>query len=296
MPETFNWFGTQHLQFQGLLSDIRTHPEDLSLRLILADWLQEHADLLPGSEAESSLAWARLIRLQCARVRSRAHPTAEERDLLTEHMPHWLENLSTEAITLEWREGFVHLSGSCADLYQAIRDCDEAIFTRILWLQPTGSGQSRSRYLEHLLSLSQLSGLGVLDLSMLSSLGGPAARVLARSPHLGGLRHLNARGVGFETAEFGHLAASSFLNLHSLDLGYNPGGDEGALALADSPMTQSLRVLRLQRIALTDAGAEALLESPHLHNLQELSLYGNPNLSQEMAGRLEARFGLGFTW
>ena len=48
MPDTFNWAGSQHAQFQGLLADIRTNPEDSGLRLILADWLLEHADLLPG--------------------------------------------------------------------------------------------------------------------------------------------------------------------------------------------------------------------------------------------------------
>ncbi len=296
MPDTFNWVGSQHAQFQGLLSDIRTHPEDINLRLILADWLVEHADLLPGDEAESAVAWSRLLHLQCDREQSRTHLSLEERQLLSRYRSRWLDALAAEAVTVEWRLGFLILSGTITALHAVVRDCDESIFTRVLWLRPHGSGQSRGRHLEALLDLPQLGGLGVLDLSMLTHLGSSTARALARAPHLSELRHLHARGVGFEADEFAHLASSPYLALQSLDLGYNAGGDVGAIALAESPAMGSLQTLRLQRIALTDDGAAALLESPHLANLQELSLYGNRDLSPDMAGRLEERFGLGFNW
>lgn len=296
MPDTFNWTGTLHAQFQGLLADIRTYPEDAGLRLILADWLGDHADRLDLVEADSVLAWARLMRLQCGREQSRGHPCAEEKHLLGRYAPGWLDTLVAESVAVEWRLGFVAVSGGVGALYAAIRGCDEGVFARVLWMQPHGTNPARGRHLEGLLGLPQLGGVGVLDLSLLTGLGEPAARALARSPHLAGLRHLNARGVGFGPAEFGHLAASAFLRPDSLDLGYNAAGDDGAFALADSPALASLRVLRLQRIGLTDDGAEALLASPHLANLRELSLYGNRDLTPAMAGRLEARFGLGFSW
>jgi uncharacterized protein (TIGR02996 family) len=295
MPDAFNWPGRTHAQFQGLLDDIRSSPEDIPLRLILADWLHEHADMLANDEADSAHAWSRLIRLQCAREQPRSHVTAEERDLLAHYSSRWLDTLLATDVEIEWRLGFVALAGQPQDLYAAIKTCDEAVFTRVLWLRPSAGSQGRARHLEALLGLSQLGGVGAIDLSLLS-LGENTARALARSPHLTGLRHLTARNVGFHATEFAHLAGSPFLRLSCLDLGYNPGGDEGAIALAESPASASLRALRLQRIALGDDGAQALLDSPYLKNLRELSLYGNTDVSASMARRLEQRFGMGFSW
>jgi uncharacterized protein (TIGR02996 family) len=294
MADTFNWPGRPHSQFQGLLDDIRTSPDEISLRLILADWLHEHADLLPADEADSADAWSRLLRLQCAREQNRAPVTAQERELLARYSVRWLDTLQPP-VEIDWRMGFVSLGGPIPDIYAAVRDCDEAVFARVLGVHPSASGQGRARHLEALLGLPQLGGIGVLDLSLMN-LGTATARALANSPHLAGLRHLSARNVGFQASEFAHLASSSFLRLTSLDLGYNSGGDEGAIALAESPASESLRTLRLQRIDLGDDGAEALLESPHLTNLRELSLYGNRDLSPTMARRLEERFGAGFSW
>jgi uncharacterized protein (TIGR02996 family) len=295
MPDAYHWPERAYAQFQGLLDDIRSSPEDVPLRLILADWLHEHADTLPPDDADSATAWSRLLGLQCAREPSRSHVTAEERDLLATYSPRWLDTLADGAVALEWRLGFVALSGPVADLYAVVKGCDEATFTRVLWLQPTASSQSRARHLDALLNLPQLAGVGVLDLSQMN-LGGNSARAVARSPHLAGLRHLTARNVGFGSPEFADLADSRFLRLTGLDLGYNAGGDEGAIALAESPASASLRTLRLQRIDLGDDGARAILESPHLANLRELSLYGNRDVSPIMAQRLEQRFGLGFSW
>lgn len=295
MPDAFNWPARAHAQFQGLLDDIRSMPDDVPLRLILADWLHEHADALPDDEAASANAWARLLQLQCAREPTRAPVTGEERTILAHYSRRWLATLAGEGVTLEWRLGFVAVSGAIADLHAAFKDCDEAVFARVLWLAPGPNGATRARHLEALLNLPQLAGIGVLDLSQMN-LGTNSARALAQSPHLVGLRHLLARNVGFGSPEFTHLAESPYLRLTGLDLGYNAGGDEGAIALAESPGSASLRTLRLQRIDLGDDGARAILESPHLAHLRELSLYGNPDVSAALAGQLEQRFGLGFSW
>ena len=104
MADTFNWPGRPHSQFQGLLDDIRTSPDEISLRLILADWLHEHADLLPADEANSAEAWSRLLRLQCAREQNRAPVTAQERELLARYSVRWLDTLQPP-VEIDWRMG-----------------------------------------------------------------------------------------------------------------------------------------------------------------------------------------------
>lgn len=296
MADEFDWPGHLQTQFQGLLDDIRAFPEELALRLILADWLEEFAEMLPDAhECASASDWATLLRLQTERETSRGRITIAEREILDRNSHRWLGKLPICDVEIEWRGGFLALAGGVFYLLGAIRHCDEAVFTRALWLRPTGSGQGRSKHLESLLGLPQLSGIGVLELGM-TNLGENAARALARSPHLSALRHLVARNVGFGSVEFAHLAGSPYLRPECLDLGYNAAGDEGVIALAESPVCSRLRTLQLQRVNLGDDAALALLESPHLVNLRELSLYGNRDLSQALARRLEERWGMGFSW
>jgi uncharacterized protein (TIGR02996 family) len=95
------------------------------------------------------------------------------------------------------------------------------------------------------------------------------------------------------------LAGSALLpGLHTLSLKSTRGsktvgprqGDDTARSLARSPGASGLRVLDLSDTTLSDAGARALLESPHLGNLWWLGIRRG-GLSRPMLTALRRRFG-----
>jgi hypothetical protein len=122
------------------------------------------------------------------------------------------------------------------------------------------------------------------------------ARALVESPNLGNLRCLGLRtmggpaGTGVQLAEM--LAGSALLpRLHTLLLADDrSGGEDGSVHLAGSPGVAGLRVLDLSAYPVTDAGARALLESPHLGNLWWLGVRRG-GLSLPMLRELQKRFG-----
>jgi uncharacterized protein (TIGR02996 family) len=122
------------------------------------------------------------------------------------------------------------------------------------------------------------------------------ARALVESPNLGNLRCLGLRamwgaaGTGVQLAEM--LAGSALLpRLHTLLLADDrSGGEDGTVRLAGSPGVAGLRVLDLSAYPVTDAGARALLESPHLGNLWWLGVRRG-GLSLPMLRELQKRFG-----
>ena len=143
---------------------------------------------------------------------------------------------------------------------------------------------------------------------------GPDGAALAESPYLHGLRKVDLRecDLGEEgmlallrapwlakvvAFDFGwnklgdrfavELAKQPFLaNFIELDLSLdlNGIGDEGVIALANSPYLSGLRELSLGSNRIGDAGCRALATSPYLNNLACLILTDNPNTTA--AGRL----------
>ncbi|VTR93021.1 unnamed protein product [Gemmata massiliana] len=87
--------------------------------------------------------------------------------------------------------------------------------------------------------------------------------------------------------------------LTELDLGawYSPVGTFGEVALrcvAECPALRGLRSLFMGPLNLTNAGAAAILNSPHLFRLQHLQLrrtHDSPNLTWYTETRLRAGFG-----
>lgn len=108
-----------------------------------------------------------------------------------------------------------------------------------------------------------------------NELGDAGACALAKSTSLVGLVRLNLcdneiRDLGAEA-----LADSSLAKLVELDLGFNPIGDEGALAFAASPTRASLAILSFHGVGvLAPETAVALLTSPHLPALRTLHILG----------------------
>jgi uncharacterized protein (TIGR02996 family) len=128
-------------------------------------------------------------------------------------------------------------------------------------------------------------------------------QALVESPALGNLRSLqlmNYYGGGCTGPQIARLLAGSALlpRLHTLalkstrignPLGPRPG-DDTARSLARSPGAAGLRVLDLGDTTVSDAGARALLESPHLGGLWWLGIRRG-GLSRPMLTALRRRFG-----
>src|SRR4051812_48139521 len=83
--------GVLHSELQALLEGVKNHPEEESVRLLVADWLEEHAT----QDAEH--ARADFIRVQCQLARLNAKDPARqplqarEQTLLSSYAPSWVE-------------------------------------------------------------------------------------------------------------------------------------------------------------------------------------------------------------
>jgi hypothetical protein len=78
--------------------------------------------------------------------------------------------------------------------------------------------------------------------------------------------------------------------LETLDLGHSSLTDDDALVLAANRRLTGLRCLRLNFNRITDGGAFALAESPHLKSVGRLEVMGNPIWGPGRTS-LEQRFG-----
>lgn len=271
----------------AFLEEIKEDPEDLSRRLILADWLQEQDDLR-----------GELVRVQCQLA---LYPCddprwaawgAEEQALLRTHSNRWLGPLANLGLVCTFRRGLLHLYGSAQQLIGQRRLLPPETFAWVESLHLTEVTASRLarlsrwphwRHLVHLLlgnndlpdqaaavlaSSSHLIKLQTLELAN-NRLGPNAVESLGHSPHLAALRHLN--------------------------LSYNRLGDSGAELLANGPRFGQLTTLLLNQNRIGDRGAQALVESPHLQSIGMLNLYGNP-VGPAMRVKLEERFGDRVYW
>jgi uncharacterized protein (TIGR02996 family) len=222
-------------QDEGFIQAIRAEPDDNALRLIYADWLEEHGDASAGARA-------RFIRLQCERARlpftspRRAELIAEEGRLLCENWEAWMRPLR-EALG-------PHRAGQWFDYDYRTGDLDRFSrgFIESFTLSPAA-------YIDRAAELLRLTPLRFL---CLTGGGGSEMGPLAQSPYLRELLSL------------------SFVDYYS-----NPLGPEGARCLAQSPHLSRLRVLWVHRNNTGDEGVAALAEAPWLAQLTSLSLTDN---------------------
>jgi hypothetical protein len=158
------------------------------------------------------------------------------------------------------------------------------------------------------------------DLAFLGLAGNPVRgldRAALRAAPAGGLRLFHAHGCGLSVGDVAALARAPRLrHLWYLDLdanGLGPGAaraiargfgdrcpailwltenrldDADAVELADWPAAAALRLLQVSgNDRLTDSGVKALLNSPHLRNLDGLGVSG---VSEPVARAVRARFG-----
>jgi uncharacterized protein (TIGR02996 family) len=266
-----------------LLARVKEEPSDLELRLVVADWLEEHgnaADLrraecirlqvaLDQALRQDGLMAAALTRQRCRRdwnaigylhiqVRRRllevqpALADLEERiaELQTAHGKGWAGALGPKARQVEWDGGLMRVCLAARDLTTRLASivADSELAGWLLGLQLRSL---RGPHLARIARCELLGHLVELDLSS-NSITADGAATLLSSPHLGGLARL--------------------------DLSHDPRIGQGGLeVLAAAGHLRGLRELKLACTFPTAEGVAALAAAPHLARLEHLNLHGNRN-------------------
>jgi uncharacterized protein (TIGR02996 family) len=281
----------------AFLRAILDNPDDDSVRLVYADWLEERG----GVRAEFIRVQVELAR-GSGDARRRRQLRRRDRELLEQHHREWagplLAGLVEEAYPelrvlggrLIWnrervwkwmfRRGLVE--AVALEALQFLDSADALFRAHPLREARLVGAWSAVEPVEKLTALPQLRRLSALRLTPTMSygisefspgytraMGDTGAQLLAGCPHLGGLR--------------------------SLSLANHDIGEAGAQALAASPHLAGLKELDLSRNHVGVAGAAALTASPHLTGLVRLNLAQN-NLDLDTKRLLRSRFGVGVSF
>src|SRR5205809_3815029 len=100
-----NWASDpQYVAFEQAIID---NPDDDTPRLVLADWLEEHADEHATARAEFIRVQTELHRLSPYDPR-RVELSRREDELLRRHEEAWLVPLAKIVSQVRWQRGFVH--------------------------------------------------------------------------------------------------------------------------------------------------------------------------------------------
>jgi uncharacterized protein (TIGR02996 family) len=305
-------------EVKAFLADIKADSDDVALRLILADWLEEHDD-----------ARGLFVRWQCYLSWDDAAPAPFDRDQLLEetqrlrqkHEALWLGsmrehldgwqfdggllrvNLNAARLPPDGRglhppESFLlGLRRSIQQIFQLMTgDADsfaqEALMALVgtetwAWVETVSLRDINTSQLATLLESPLLRTVHSLDLSS-NSLGDAGAAALAAAPQMIHMRSLSLSGCNIGQVGFESLAQSYALGgLQELYLDHNDAGNDGALTLAMSPHLRRLRALSLEHNRIGSEGLEALADSPILDGLRSLNLSSN-NITEEGALALAA--------
>jgi len=268
------------------LRQIAADPDDDAIRLIFADWLEEHGDV---ARAEFIRVQVRLAALP-EKAPERTALTRRERELWIEHHDTWLAKVPKELrkkLTF-WRGFAAHLKCTASQWLPSAERLQQAC-PLLTTLRLTNIGANQ---LESLAASPHLARLTMLDLAH-KRIGDAGAAALAASPHLARLSGLHLVSNWIGDAGVTALAASSHLTrLTTLDLMNNMIGDPGVTALAASPYLARLISLIVAWNYIGTTGAKALAASPHLARLTSLHLECN-HIGTTGKKALQKRFGDG---
>lgn len=281
----------------GLLDHIRHQPDDFSLRLILADWLEDHA------QHPADRARAEILRYQ---ARGAADP--EVRRLQTLHARDWLGPLEVFCQLVACRGGLlsVRVAGPSL-LSQEFQKClhtENWAWVDELEIRPPLPARLPSQLLLQRLSsliLPQMPdhapvrgwvGSGGLQRVRRLDLSGwhgslAEAESIFDPTLLPSLRDLICSRTMLSSRA---VRAMLQLRLQRLVLSRAMLGDAEVEQLAREPHLASVQELDLTDNAIGEAGACALAESPYLTRVQVLTLFGNL-FGVEGRRRLRERFG-----
>ena len=272
-------------------------PDDDAPRLVYADWLEEHGD------AE----YAEFIRVQCELARRvEAMFTAGETTwegirrrwlwsrvdaLIGRNEAAWKSRYDLPAVEwtfemslrgIEFHRGLPGIAR-----FYSVEDF-EKVADALFSAAPIQEFHFFEKSYRVGLDLNRLANSRHLVLARRLSVSGgdhgdEMAILVARSPHLRNLRHLEFWSIGPEGAKA--IADSPHLTeLRQLDLKRNPIQDAGAVALAGSRHLARLAVLDLSYCEIGEDGARALAASPYLNELLTLQLGQQGNHGVRAAG------------
>jgi uncharacterized protein (TIGR02996 family) len=273
----------------AFLRDARERPDDDTPRLVLADWLDEHGDEADQARAAHLRAQCRLAPLE-ERGPLWEELTQEVQDLEDQHAIGWLGPLARGGARRMFVRGLVRLW--CRARWLLGRPPDLAASEAWAWVEGLEVTSLSTSRVAALAGCAALGTVAALSLELYWLVAPAAVRSLAASPHLSGLVSLTVRGYpacAVELVRSPHLSRLRSLSLPLQDL-----DDAFVEALAACPALASLRRLELYpNNRIGDAGARALLSSPHLPALEHVEgLAGPPGrLSPAVEQALRERFG-----
>jgi uncharacterized protein (TIGR02996 family) len=246
-------------------------PADDALRLIYADWIEEHGDTDRAALVRVQVELARLPEDAPAR----ATLERQEDALLAEHAERWLaplrDLLPDADCTPLFHRGFVSEvtfwgQAGARQLAENAEELFRCCPVEVVRLLPVGGHAPKLFPWDR--PKVEVDRLGLDDLRAVQAL-----------PQLSRVRLLDLSGTLLESPED---------DLQLLVANYI--GDVGARLLADCPNLRDLQALLLRDNAIRDDGARALVASPHLRGLTTLDLSHN-FLSVALKDELEGSTG-----
>ena len=292
-------------EVKAFLTAIKDRPDDVALRLILADWLEDRDD--PRGP---------FVRAQCYSAWRAAAPGGDAdrwdtlaAELRRQNEPVWLGRLREHADNWQFVRGllrltmsagrvpppadppgeglafFRNLGRSMRQMFQLMTGVTDSFAHDALrelaesetwaWVETLTLRGVETDQVSNLLESPLVQTVSGLDLAS-SNIGYKGVVALGHSPRATRLRWLSLSFCNLGPDSFHALARSPNLSgLQELHLGYNLAGDSGAMALALSPHLRNLRVLSLEHNQIETDGAIALADSPNVVSLRSLSLNSN---------------------
>ena len=260
----------------SFLRAVVAEPDDDAVRLVYADWLDEH------DQPER----AEFIRVQCELARKpltdpqRAPLVRRENEVWRQNGHRWLQSFRPYGVLGgEFRRGF---PASVFISFGDFQDHGEDLLRTFPTIQGVSLCERGMDSQRGLLS-PNFAQLRAVDLAYCRTIGDRGCIHLAtHCPWLGHLHYLGLHQQGFTSVGLESLLSSPHLRaneppqLHELDLSANVWlRDAGAEVLANAPALRGLKRLNLADCGITDAGVVALAESTNMSEIEEVNLKGN---------------------
>lgn len=253
---------------QAFLKAICDQPDDDTVRLVYADWLEEQGRSALGEFIRAEVELAHTPPGTDEDERRRAVLFARRAELLKGHATAWLEPFRPFARKDAFERGFVRTVEVPANLFL----------------------QNAERWF----ALTPLTRVKFTTCRIWNKVSGVYAwwtEPLLKSPLLSRLTHIDLEGLELTAFDMEVLAAHPDLSrLRELVLADNEIGSDGATVLANMPQLRGLESLDVRGNHITDRGARALAHSEYLSQLKELRITKNAIRDRNWAV-LESRFG-----